>query len=206
MKRHHMRMAVSVCAGSEDDVLSSVANQTQTAYEDNQETRAISELGEASLAPRQLTRRMHTLALVGSLDRGSVRQLEAELERLCEEGVTGITLDLRRLTYIEAIGVSVVAFRRGLYERRGYDFALIRGPRTVQRAFEEAGLSELLPFQDAPGSAEATPAQEPRIASLEEVRPALAGRPELVGVEPKQPGMVGELVGVQRVAEPAPAV
>ncbi|HTZ86136.1 MAG TPA: STAS domain-containing protein [Solirubrobacteraceae bacterium] len=149
-----------------------------------------------------MARRMHTLVLTGSLDRGSVGQLEAELEQLCEEGVTGITLDLRQLTYIEEIGVSVVGFRCGLYQRRGYDFALIRGPREVQRAFEAAGLSELLPFVDVPAPAAAsppTPAVE--VATIAKVRSAIAG------VEPRsQPDLGGELVAVQRVAEPAPAV
>jgi len=32
-----------------------------------------------------------------------------ELERLCEEGLTGITLDLRELTYIVSTGVAVIA-------------------------------------------------------------------------------------------------
>jgi len=204
MKRHHMRMAVSVCTGSDGDPPSDgVANQTQTAYKENRRTLAPErEGGEARPAPLPVARRMHTLVLTGSLDRGSVGQLEAELEQLCEEGVTGITLDLRQLTYIEEIGVSVVGFRCGLYQRRGYDFALIRGPREVQRAFEAAGLSELLPFVDVPAPAAAsppTPAVE--VATIAKVRSAIAG------VEPRsQPDLGGELVAVQRVAEPAPAV
>lgn len=146
MERHHMRMAVSVFTGSADDAPSGVAGQTQTAFNDNREAPTV--LREAGFDPPSVARRMHTLILTGSLDRGSVHQLETEIERLCEEGVTGITLDLRELSYIEAIGVAVVAFRCGLCLRRGYDFALIRGPRVVQRAFEQAGLSELLPFTD----------------------------------------------------------
>ncbi|HUA74755.1 MAG TPA: STAS domain-containing protein [Solirubrobacteraceae bacterium] len=134
-----------------------------------------------------VSRRMHTLILTGALDRGSVHQVETELERLCEEGVSGITLDLRGLTHIEAIGVSVIAFRCGLYQRRGYEIALIRGPRVVQRAFEQAGLGELLPFQDgdrAPaslGEQEPSPGPEPRAArpAPEPAPPALALAPAL---------------------------
>jgi anti-anti-sigma factor len=124
---------------------------------------------------------MHTLILTGSLDRGSVRQLETEMERLCDDGVAGITLDLRELTYIDAIGVAVVAFRCGLCLRRGYDFALIRGPRNVQRAFEHAGLSELLPFADEPASQEEqSPLTEDLPASdLEGVPPSLVLAPRL---------------------------
>jgi anti-anti-sigma factor len=146
MERHHRRMAVGVCRASDDDALTGVATQTQTAFNDKQIGPV--PLRGARIAPRGISRRVHTLVLTGSLDRGSVHELEAELERLCEEGVAGITLDLRELTYIDAIGVSVIAFRCGLCQRRGYDFALIRGPRIVQRAFEQAGLSELLPFMD----------------------------------------------------------
>jgi anti-anti-sigma factor len=211
MKRHRMRMAVSVCAGSEGDALSSVANQTRTAYDDDRRPQPERELREAGSPPRPLARRMHTLVLEGSLDRGSVRQLEAELEQLCEEGVTGITLDLRGLTHIDAIGVSVVAFRCGLYLRHGYDFALIRGPRAVQRAFEAAGLSELLPFEDAPAEtaepvlalAEPAPAPVP----LGEAASALladAARP--AREEESAPPVLGELVSVPGIGEPAPAV
>ncbi|MFI4991536.1 MAG: STAS domain-containing protein [Solirubrobacterales bacterium] len=147
MERHHMKMAASVFAGSADDAPSDVAGQTQTVFNDNGEVPTA--LREAGFDPPSVARRMHTLVLTGSLDRGSVHQLEEEIERLCEEGVTGITLDLRGLLGIDAIGVAVVAFRCRLCLRRGYDFALVRGPRIVQRAFEHAGLSELLPFEDA---------------------------------------------------------
>jgi anti-anti-sigma factor len=90
----------------------------------------------------------HTLILSGELDRRSVRTLEREMERLCEQGVTGITLDLRGLTYIDQVGVRVITYRCGLCERRGYDFALIRGSAYVQHAFETAGVADSLPFQD----------------------------------------------------------
>ena len=100
----------------------------------------------------------HTLVLTGELDRASAHALEAEIERLCEEGVTGITLDLRELTYIDSIGVAVIAFRCDLCKRRGYDFALIPGSPSIQSAFEQAGLSELLPFQEDDVAAPARPA------------------------------------------------
>ena len=91
---------------------------------------------------------MHTLILTGELDGGSARALETEIERLCEEGVTGITLDLRGLKYIDSIGVAVIAFRCGLCRRRGFDFALIPGSRFIHRVFEQAGVADLLPFQE----------------------------------------------------------
>jgi anti-anti-sigma factor len=178
MERHHMKMAVGVCSGSDRDALRGVANQTQTAFDEN--IRGSVELSEAKPAVPSVSRRMHTLILTGSLDRGSVHQLEAEMERLCEEGVSGVTLDLRGLTHIEAIGVSVIAFRCGLYQRRGYEIALIRGPRIVQRVFEAAGLGELLPFRDGP-EAPSTGEQQPSLVSEPRVaKPVLEPAPALV--------------------------
>jgi anti-anti-sigma factor len=89
----------------------------------------------------------HTLVLTGELDRRSAHTLEAEIERLCKEGVTGITLDLRELAYIDSIGVAVIAFRCGHCRKRGCEFALLPGPPSIQRAFARAGVSGSLPFQ-----------------------------------------------------------
>jgi anti-anti-sigma factor len=91
----------------------------------------------------------HTLILTGELTHRSAHALEVEIERLCEEGVTDITLDLRGLTGIDPAGVAVIAFRCGLCEKRGYGFKLIRGAQHVQRAFERAGVLAMLPFEDA---------------------------------------------------------
>ena len=146
----HQAMAGSVCTRS-DGAIGSVVNQSQTTLTPSKNTEdqyVGAARSEASFAPVSLARRMHTLILTGSLDRGSAHTLEAEIERLCEEGVAGITVDLRELDHIDPIGVAVLAFRCGLCIRRGYDFALIRGSRAIGRAFEQAGVSELLPFQD----------------------------------------------------------
>jgi anti-anti-sigma factor len=100
----------------------------------------------ASVRPRT-----HTLILTGELNHRTAHGLEEAIDRLCEEGVTGITLDLRQLSHIDPTGVAVIAFRYRLCKRRGYDFMLIPGPRSLDRAFERAGVADVLPFQqDAP--------------------------------------------------------
>jgi anti-anti-sigma factor len=91
---------------------------------------------------------MHTLILTGELTRHSAHTLEVEIERLFEMGVTAITLDLRQLTFIDPIGVAVIVFRCRLCKRHGHGFVLIAGPRSIQRAFAEAGVVEQLPFQE----------------------------------------------------------
>jgi anti-anti-sigma factor len=88
----------------------------------------------------------HTVILTGELTHRSAKALEVEIERLCEEGVTDITLDLRDLDRIDPVGVAVISFRCGLCEKRGYGFRLIRGSDAVQRAFGHAGVLDTLPF------------------------------------------------------------
>lgn len=95
---------------------------------------------------------MHTLVLLGELNRTSTPTLEAAIEELCETDVAQITLDLSKLTHIDATGVAVIAFRCGWCERHGHEVALISGTRPVQHAFEAAGLAERLPFLAANGA------------------------------------------------------
>lgn len=146
MKPHQMAMAASVGTPTGAGAVATVPNKAQAAF--NEEIRSEPALSEPCLVPALPSAQPHTLILTGELDRGSAHALEAEIERLCEEGVSGITLDLRGLTYIDSIGVAVIAFRCRLCQRRGYDFALVRGSRSINRAFEQAGVLELLPFQE----------------------------------------------------------
>ena len=90
---------------------------------------------------------MHTLVLVGELSHASAHTLEAEIESLCEAGMSGITLDLRKLVSIDVTGARVVAFRSRLCKERGYEFVLIPGPRFIQDVFDLAGLTDLVLFQ-----------------------------------------------------------
>jgi anti-anti-sigma factor len=147
MKRHQLAPATSLSTPNEGGALAGVATQTLTVLGKSPRKQPAS--SKANLALASVRTWTHTLVLTGELDRASAHALEAEIERLCEEGVTGITLDLRELKYIDSIGVAVIAFRSDLCKRRGYDFALIPGSASIQLAFEQAGASELLPFQEA---------------------------------------------------------
>jgi anti-anti-sigma factor len=143
MKRHLTASAVDVETGNEGGAVVSAAGRARTAFNKNTHIQAV-----PSYVPANASVRTHTLILSGALDYRSAHALEAEIERLCEEGVSGITLDLRELEHIDAVGVAVIAFRSGLCKRRGHDFALIPGSRQIHRAFEQAGVTELLAFQE----------------------------------------------------------
>ncbi len=121
------------------------ANRASTAFGGDATQTAGSEPGSVL---GSVSVRTHTLILTGELTYRSAHALEVEIERLCEEGVSAITLDLRQLTHIDPIGVAVISFRCGLCRRHGYGFALVPGSRSIHRAFEQAGVIGLLPFQN----------------------------------------------------------
>ncbi len=86
----------------------------------------------------------HRLILTGKLDYRSASELEEEIECLCQEGVTILTLDLRQLDAIDPAGATVIAFRGAACKRRGHDFAVIPGSRVIHRVLAEAGATDLL--------------------------------------------------------------
>jgi anti-anti-sigma factor len=86
----------------------------------------------------------HKLILTGTLDHRSAPELEEEIECLCEEGVTTLTLDLRQLDAIDSTGVTAIARRGAVCKMRGHHFAVIPGSRVIHRALAEAGATDLL--------------------------------------------------------------
>ena len=106
-------------------------------------------LSEATYARPHLTLGVppvwrHKLILTGKLDHRSAPELDEEIECLCQEGVTILTLDLRRLDAIDSTGVAAIAFRGAVCKRLGSDFAVIPGSHVVRRALAEAGATDLL--------------------------------------------------------------
>jgi anti-anti-sigma factor len=99
----------------------------------------------------------HTVVLTGALTHRSAHELEVEIEQRCAEGVTAIELDVSELTYIDPIGVAVVAFRSRLCRRRGYDFSLVAGSPMMCRAFAYAGVETRLADASRPDSARVRP-------------------------------------------------
>jgi anti-anti-sigma factor len=146
MKRHRTAAGIPLVARTERGVMQAAATRTDTVHRRSAPTQSRARKPSLTLASPSV--RTHTLVLTGELDRRSAPMLEAEIERLYEDGVASLTLDLRELTYIDSIGIAVIVFRCGLCKRRGQDLALIPGSRFMQHAFEQAGVSDLLPFRD----------------------------------------------------------
>lgn len=164
MKRNHPPTAEGSSIGSEGHALESVAHPAPTAWREKTTRQHITLTPRAARPtpavredrPRVRRRPVnkprgatHTLVLIGELDRTSTLTLEAEIERLCEAGIGGITLDLSKLSGIDSTGVAVIVFRDGWCRRRGCELALIPGSGAVQRAFELAGAIDGLAFKES---------------------------------------------------------
>lgn len=88
----------------------------------------------------------HTLVLVGELDVATAVEPESLIVSRVESA-TRLTLDLSQLAFLDSTGVRLILFAQDLCRRNGAEFALVRGPRQVQRVFAVAGLLDRLPFE-----------------------------------------------------------
>jgi anti-anti-sigma factor len=92
----------------------------------------------------------HTLVLRGELDVPQAAEVETMiLEQLCADGIGGITLDLRHLTFMGSTGLRLILLTRDVCAYHGYEFFLIPGSESVQHLFEITGLLDALPFKTA---------------------------------------------------------
>jgi anti-anti-sigma factor len=142
MKRHLTLSTTSLYARNQDGTAEAVADRTRASYDETSPSEAAHAQPRLTLASAPVWR--HKLILTGKLDYRSAPEFEEEIECLCEEGVTILTLDLRQLDAIDSTGASAIAFRGTACKRRGHDFAVIPGSPVIRRALAEAGAANLL--------------------------------------------------------------
>ena len=82
----------------------------------------------------------------GELDMATQGELRAELERARSTGE--VTLDLGELRFLDTSGLRLVLETAELARNDGFRFAVLPGGPSVQRLFEVAGVTELVPFVD----------------------------------------------------------
>jgi anti-sigma B factor antagonist len=88
------------------------------------------------------------IQLYGEFDLASAEAVDRELRR-SEESVAGtVVVDLSGLDFIDSSGIAVLAHAADRASKNESRFGLRRGNAQVERTFELAGLSELLPFLD----------------------------------------------------------
>ena len=84
----------------------------------------------------------------GELDLSCVDALDDQVRELRAAGFDRITVDLRRLTFIDSTGLRILLSLRNDAKRRRQSLTLIRGPRTVQRVFELTATGPLFDWRD----------------------------------------------------------
>jgi anti-anti-sigma factor len=142
MKHHLTLSTTSQYARDPGNEVEAVADRTRASDGEASLSVAAHARPHLTLASTPVWR--HKLILTGKLDHRSAPELEEEIECLCQEGVTILTLDLRQLDAIDSSGATVIAFRGAACKRRGHDFAVIPGSRIIHRALAEAGATDLL--------------------------------------------------------------
>jgi anti-anti-sigma factor len=142
MKRHLTVSTMSQHALDRGDTAEAVANRTPAGDGQTSMSETAHARPQLTLASEPVWK--HKLILTGKLDLRSAPELEEEIECLCEEGVTTLTLDLRQLDAIDSTGATAIARRGAVCKMRGHDFAVIPGSQVVHRALAEAGATDLL--------------------------------------------------------------
>jgi anti-anti-sigma factor len=96
------------------------------------------------------------VAPTGELDLSGAAVLQAELDRLADEGeLGGVVLDLRGLEFMDSSGLRLVVLADMQAREAGRRFALVRGDETVHRVFEITRMSDRLQFVNDPEAASA---------------------------------------------------
>jgi anti-sigma B factor antagonist len=80
----------------------------------------------------------------GELDMASQGSLRAVLERQAEQGA--VTLDLAGLSFLDTSGLRLILETAEASRRDGFTFTVLPGIPAVQRLFDVAGVTELVPF------------------------------------------------------------
>lgn len=142
MKLHLTLSTASQYARNQGDETEAVAARAHASSIQTNPPEAVHARPRLTLVSAPIWR--HKLILTGKLDHRSAPELEEEIECLCQEGVTTLTLDLRQLQEIDSAGVTAIAFHGAACKRQGHDFAVITGSRVTHRALAEAGAAELL--------------------------------------------------------------
>jgi anti-anti-sigma factor len=93
----------------------------------------------------------HVIAPAGELDLVTSRVLGAALAAAAEHGAAGVVLDLRRLTFVDSSGISLIIKFKRHFAAEGVRFGVVKGDENVQRAFAVSHVEPLLPWTAAPG-------------------------------------------------------
>ena len=88
------------------------------------------------------------LQLVGELDLSTASPLKLRLELIEREDPARIVVDLRRVTFMDSIGLGILLAHRLRGRKVGRELALVQGPRHIQDLFELTGTQDKFDWVD----------------------------------------------------------
>jgi anti-anti-sigma factor len=88
----------------------------------------------------------------GDIDLKTAGAVRTELEAARAEAQR-VVLDLRQVAFMDSSGIRLLVEAQHAADRDSFSFAVIPGPRAVQRLFELAGLEGRLTLLDDPAQA-----------------------------------------------------
>ena len=93
---------------------------------------------------------MPYLELVGELDLSTVYPLKLRLELAEREEAETIVVDLRRVTFMDSIGLGILLAHRLRGGQVGRQLVLVQGPPQIQDLFELTGTQDKFDWVPAP--------------------------------------------------------
>ena len=97
-----------------------------------------------------------TVELQGELDLATAPRLEAEFADIAgEQGLARVVVDLRNLSFLDSTGLEAIARLDTRSRRAGFEVAILRGPRAVERLFAVMQLDKRLQIVDDPAEVSA---------------------------------------------------
>jgi anti-sigma B factor antagonist len=86
----------------------------------------------------------HVVAVGGELDMGAAPALRDTIERLIEEGVETLVVDMNEATFIDSTSIGILMAAKRRLRARGGSLQLVCTEPNLLRIFEIVGLSQQL--------------------------------------------------------------
>ena len=90
------------------------------------------------------------LELVGELDLSTVDPLKLRLELVERESPEAIVVDLRRVTFMDSMGLGILVSHRLRAKQAGRRLLLVPGPKPIQDLFELTGMQNQFDWVEPP--------------------------------------------------------
>jgi anti-sigma B factor antagonist len=86
----------------------------------------------------------------GELDIATLPALEGQCQSAMRDGGGPVVLDLRQLDFMDSGGARLAVRLEARAQLHGIRFAMVRGPKSVQRVFSLTGMERFVPAVDDP--------------------------------------------------------